>query len=195
MHRSWSPLVLAVAILAAAARPSAAAPLLFTLEPAATQVSLGFGATLHTVDGSLRATSGSIRFDPETGDAEGEIILDMTSTSTHNSRRDRKMHAKILESGRYPRAVYRVQRISGTFRSEGTNDLLLHGALEMHGTSRPLDLPASARVEGDRVTATGKVTIPYLEWGLRDPSFFVLRVSKQVQVTVRAVGTVSPAAP
>ena len=52
----------------------------------------------------------------------------------------------------------------------------------MHGVRKPAVLPAAVLVEGDRIRATGRLTVPYLEWGLQDPSFFLLRVAKEVRV-------------
>lgn len=173
------------------ALPLAAQMKTFELDPGKTTVEFTFGATLHTVRGSLRAERGMIRFDLATGAAEGTVVLDATSASTGNSRRDRKMHEKILESERFPDMVFSVERISGVMKEEGRNDIQLHGILEMHGTRRPIALPATALVDGDRVTATGALDIPYMEWGLADPSFFILRVAKEVHVEVKASGRLS----
>ena len=41
---------------------------------------------------------------------------------------------------------------------------------------------------GGRVVAETSFEIPFVAWGLRDPSFMVLRVAKVVSVTVRAEG-------
>ena len=171
--------------------PLAAETLTFELDPAATSVQLTFGATLHTVNGSLKAESGTVQVDSETGKASGWIVLDATSAETGNPRRDHKMHEKILESRRYPDIVFSVERISGALQRAGRSEVQLHGGLEMHGTSRPIALPATVLVEGDRVRATAYLTVPYLEWGLKDPSFFILRVAKEVRLVIKAAGRLS----
>ena len=168
--------------------PLAAEPLTFQLDPAATKVELSFNATLHSVEGLLHAKSGTLVLDPEAGTAQGRIVIDATSAATGNSQRDEKMHSKILESQRFPEIVFDVDRISGALHRTGRSEVLLQGMIEMHGVRRPADLPATVLVEGDQIRATGHLTIPYLEWGLKDPSFFVLRVAKEVQVDIQAAG-------
>lgn len=177
-----------LAVLWVLSPPLAAETLTFTLDPAATTIEFGFGATLHSVEGSLRVKEGKIDFDPETGQASGSIVIDATSARTGNSRRDAKMHEKILESSKYPEMIYTVERISGTLNRTGRSDIELHGTLDMHGVKRALDLVGAAKADGDRITAVGRVTIPYLEWGMTDPSVFILRVEKQVHVEVKASG-------
>lgn len=168
-----------------------AVPLTFELDPKATTVEFTFGATLHTVDGSLRAKQGTLRIESDTGAASGWIVLDATSAQTGNSRRDRKMHEKILESRRFPDVVFDVKRISGKINLTGRSELQVQGVLDFHGDRHSLSLPVVASSDGSRVTATGSLVIPYVDWGLRDPSFLLLRVEKDVRVTVKAVGRLS----
>jgi YceI-like domain len=71
----------------------------------------------------------------------------------------------------------------------------LHGTLQFHGLSHPCAVPARVTLDGDRVTATGELDVPYVDWGLRDPSFFVLRVAKEVKVELRVAGRLSGPVP
>lgn len=178
-------------LLAVPFLPAAAAPLTFELDPKATSVEITFGATLHTVKGSLRARQGTLRVDPGSGQISGWVVLDATSAQTGNARRDRKMHEKILESKRYPDILFDIQRLSGQLRPTGRSEIQLHGTLEMHGVRRPFALPAVLNSDGRTVTATGTVIVRYLEWGIADPSFFILRVAKEMRVTVKAAGHLS----
>ena len=181
----WFPLALLLAL------PLSAATFTFELDPAATKVDFTFGATLHTVDGSMRAREGRVRIDPDTHEASGRFVLDATSAQTGVSRRDRKMHEKILESQRYPDIVFEPQRFSGELNPVGRSQLELHGMLEMHGTKRPVDMTVVATSDGTQVKGSGMMIVPYLDWGLKDPSFFLLRVEKEVRVTIHAVGRLS----
>jgi polyisoprenoid-binding protein YceI len=162
------------------------------IDPAASGVRFTFGATLHTVEGRLAVESGSITLDPATREAAGSVVMDMTSASTGNERRDRKMHEKILQTAAHPKAVFTLERLEGTFNPTGASDLLMHGALDFHGAKHQMLIPARVNVEGDRLTGRCQVTIPYVEWGLMDPSFLLLRVAKTVDVVVEVEGRLQP---
>jgi polyisoprenoid-binding protein YceI len=189
MNRIWC----AAAMLSLALLPSTATAaddvLTLHLDPAASSLAFVLDATLHKVDGRLGPASGRIAFDPATGAASGEIVIDLTGAETGNGRRDHKMHEKVLETGRHPVAVYRVSRINvlGPLR-QGSNDVRLLGVLDLRGASHEVDVVAKAVLDGDRVTARGRLDVPYVDWGLHDPSFFVLRVAKQVQVDLVVAG-------
>lgn len=200
-------LILGLACLAPAASAASAQPeppsgtLTVVLDPDASSVTFTLGATLHTVEGSFRIEEGEITFDPATGEASGQVVVDATSGDTENDKRDRDMHAKVLESETYPEFVLIPTRIEGDFQASGSSEVTLHGSLRIHGGEHEIALPATVAVnpaEGSgaddgaggelRLEATGTFEVPYVEWGLEDPSKFLLRVSKSVEVTVRAVG-------
>lgn len=188
MLRTRIPLVwLAVALIALPA--SAGEMLVLHLDPEETSLDFILEATMHTVHGHLGSASGRIAFDPASTLASGELVIDLGGAETGVGRRDKKMHAKILETDRYPTAVFRVNRIDlPRSLQQGRNELQLHGELELRGTRHPVLLPAVAQLDGDRITATAWLDIPYIDWGLEDPSFFVLRVAKTVRVEIETAG-------
>ena len=158
----------------------------------ATEVSFDLGATLHTVHGSIPVVSGELRFDLERGTASGAVVLDARRAETGNDRRDRKMHETVLESATYPEIVFRPGTATGSLDAEGRGRLRVEGVVELHGGSHPIVLDATVERDGDRAVGTATFRVPYVDWGLRDPSAFVLRVDKEVVVQVRAVGRFRP---
>jgi polyisoprenoid-binding protein YceI len=186
--------LLATCGLALAGAAAGAESVTFELQPRETRIAFTLGATMHTVHGTLRARRGSVRFDPATGAASGEIALDAASAETGNASRDRDMHDKILESARYPEIVWRIDRVEGFPRGEARSArVTLAGNLAIHGASHPLTAPAEVAIGADRrTTARAAFKIPYVAWGMKDPSSFVLRVDKEVAVEVQAVGRLQP---
>jgi hypothetical protein len=49
----------------------------------------------------------------------------------------------------------------------------------------------NVHTEGDHFTATGEFTVPFVSWGMKDPSFMMFKVEKQVRVQLKLSGTVS----
>jgi polyisoprenoid-binding protein YceI len=192
LHRVLAALLLALAF----APPVAAERLALDLDPAHSSASVRFGATFHSVSGFLGPAHGRIAFDTRTGDADGDVVLAFDDARTGNSRRDSKMHHKILQTDLYPLATFHVERVNlPRPLHQGRNDLQLVGRLDFHGTTRPFALPASADLAGDRVTASAEVEVPYIAWGLADPSFLFLRVAKVVTVEITAAGALSGSVP
>jgi polyisoprenoid-binding protein YceI len=175
---------------------AAGAELALEIDPDRTSLAFVLDATMHTVRGTLGTPRGRIAFDPASGVADGEVVIDLRGAGSGNDRRDRKMHEKILETVSFPTSTYRVTRIDlPRPLRQGRNELQLHGQLRFHGVERSVAVPAIAVLEGDRVTATAWIEVPYVAWGLDDPSFFVLRVGKAVRVEIEAAGRVEGTLP
>jgi hypothetical protein len=45
-----------------------------------------------------------------------------------------------------------------------------------------------ADVNGNSVASSTGFTIPYVQWGMKNPSNFLLRVSDKVQMNIQTVG-------
>jgi hypothetical protein len=45
--------------------------------------------------------------------------------------------------------------------------------------------------DGDRLIATGHLSIPYVKWGLKDPSILFLTVAKKVELDIATAGHVT----
>jgi polyisoprenoid-binding protein YceI len=172
----------------------AAQELVLDLDPTQSEVNFTLPDVVHTVHGTFKLKSGSVRFDPATGKAAGEVIVDVASGDSGGRARDRRMHKDVLESDRYPDAVFAPDRFDGHLGPGGSADLQVHGMFKIHGTEHEVTFPMRIEMQGDRVTATTHFVVPYAKWGMKNPSTFLLRVSDKVQIEIRATGHTHPAA-
>ena len=160
------------------------------LDPAQTEIHWKLSG-LHPVHGTFKLKSGEFLFNPKTGTAEGEILVDATTGESGNAARDKRMQDEVLQSNRYPAIFYHPTEIKGPFKAgEGTQDLTAEGTFNIHGADHPLELPLKVQISTDTVTATTRFTVPYVEWGMKNPSRLLRRVSKQVEIEVSAKGTI-----
>lgn len=193
-----STAVAAVAALAVATLfaipPARAEERILELDPASTLVHFSVGATGHDVHGTFHVAAGNVRFDPTTGVAGGEIRVDALSGETGNGSRDKTLREDVLETGSFPLFVFTPEKLVGTLPESGEASLELRGTVQLHGASHPLALPARVRRDGDRVTLAADFPIPYVEWGLHNPSFLFLRVDDVVQVHLEGQGSLGPSA-
>ncbi len=116
---------------------------------------------------------------PETGKAAGEIVIDVASGESGSGSRDKRMQKEILESQKYPEAVFTPDRVQGQVGEH--SEVELHGMFKIHGGEHELTL--HVKVEGHQ--ASTHFSIPYVEWGMKNPSNFLLKVGKTVEVEVK----------
>jgi polyisoprenoid-binding protein YceI len=160
----------------------------FILDPAQTKVNFSVDSTLHTVHGDFRLKRGNIQFDDAAGTAGGELIVDSTSGESGSDGRDKKMHKDILESPKYSDIIFTPRHIKGTVAAEGKSNVEVEGLLTMHGKSNPITIPLEVQLRGGVGSAEGSFSVKYQEWGMKNPSTFILRVNNKVEIHVHAVG-------
>jgi polyisoprenoid-binding protein YceI len=171
--------------------PASADQIELALDPDATTVSFVLGATMHKVRGDFQLDRGRVVYDPATGAVSGEVVVDARSGDSGNEKRDRDMHRKVLESESYPTFVLRPRRLEGDLPAAGAGQLTLVGNMVIHGDEHAVEIPFSVSVDGAVVRISAEFEVPYVEWGLKDPSKFMLRVAKHVTVSVEAHGTIT----
>jgi polyisoprenoid-binding protein YceI len=174
---------------------SAAPKITVHLDPQKTEIHWTLHDVLHTVHGTFRLKGGIMTFNPSTGAAEGELLVDVTTGESGNSARDKKMQNEVLESGKYPQAFFHPVKVVGELKRGGTQIVSVDGTLNIHGADHPLTLQMTIQLNKSNATATTHFVIPYVAWGMKDESTFLLKVDKEVSVDVVAQGTVDGLSP
>ena len=176
------PLVCAALLVCSPVRAQQTA---LQIDPAQTKVEFMVGSTLHTVHGTFTLKRSTLRFDPATGNIEGEVAIDAASGETGNESRDKRMHQEILEAAKYPEIVFRPDRVEGKLASQGASQVKLHGTFVIHGAEHGITVPVDVQAVNGKYQAAAHFEVPYVQWGMKNPSTFILRVDKIIAVTVR----------
>lgn len=179
-----------VRVVAAIAIPAFASDYTLDLKPENTKIEWTLSDPLHTVHGTFTLTRGEIDFDPATGRASGQVIVDVTSGASGSDARDRKMHSTVLESAKYPEAIFTPSAIEGALAVPGASNIKVRGMLTIHGMAHEMTMDVRATSTADQMQAAITFDVPYVAWGMKNPSNFLLKVSKTVRVSIEATGPI-----
>ena len=161
------------------------------LDPGKTSIRFTLEGSLHTTHGTFALKRGTVRVEPATGQAEGSILVDASSGESGNGARDRRMTESIIEAQKYPDITFSPQHIDGHPHPDGDFQAKVTGILQLHGTDHQIVFDTQGHLSGQRLTMRFHLVIPYVEWGLKDPSILLFTVSKEVDVEVTAEGWVT----
>lgn len=174
-------------------KPSAATPahnIEIHFDPGSTQIHFKLGSLLRDIRGSFQFKGGALAIDPDSTLAQGELLVDATTGRTGNAAHDKQMQ-EVLESGRYPSIFFHAEHLRGEVpKSDGSSDVIADGTLNIHGADHPMQLKVHLVRVGNALSATTRFTVPYVEWGMKNPRGDFFHYSKTVQVDVNAKGTV-----
>jgi polyisoprenoid-binding protein YceI len=179
-------------VLAFAQRAVAAESLSGTLEldPAKTLVEFHLPGTLHTTHGKFKLVHGTIRADLATGEASGSVVVDARSGDTGIGARDNEMRESVLEAQRYPTITFEPRHVTGQLGKDGQLQGRLQGILTIHGAEHEIVVDVQGRLVGDNLVARTHFSVPYVEWGMEDPSVLFLTVAKKVDIDIATSGNV-----
>lgn len=166
--------------------------LVLSIDTAQSMVHWTLDSSLHTVHGTFRVKRGTLTVDPANGKATGEIVVDATSGESGNDSRDKKMHNEVLESSHYGEVSFHPDHVEGAIAAQGTSNVKIHGVFSLHGMDHEFTAPAQAVLDGQKWKGSATFDVPYVDWKLKNPSNFLLKVKHDVNVQIELSGTLQP---
>ena len=163
----------------------------YKIDPAASEVQFTVGASDGTVKGTFHVTSGEFTLDPATGAMTGAITVDAASGESGNKSRDKKMTNAQMKAQTYPTVTFAPTKFTGGVKDGGDSTGQVEGSFTLIGQAHPISVPMNVHMEASHFTATGTFVVPYVSWGMKDPSWFVMKVNKEVNVQLKLTGTVT----
>jgi polyisoprenoid-binding protein YceI len=103
--------------------------------------------------------------------------------------RDKRMQKEILESQKYPEAVFTPDRVDGRLAAQGPSEVDVHGRINIHGADHELTLHFKVVAESGQYAVSTHFTIPYVQWGMKNPSNFLLKVEDKVEMDVKVAAS------
>ena len=164
-----------------------------TVDPTASSVAFALTGTGHEVHGTFHVTSGTVQFDRNASKMSGSIVVSAASGDSGDRGRDKNMHTQVLDVEHYADVTFQPQSYQGSIAPSGDSTIQVSGSFTLHGTSHDITVPMQIHIDGTHLTAKGTFVVPYVKWGLKDPSVFILKVAKEVHIDLNLAGAISPA--
>ena len=180
-----------VALALIFARPTLAQHQTFTVNPDASEVKMKLNTTHEVVNGTFHIQSGSIEFDRKAQTISGSVIVAAGSGKTGNDSRDKKMNKDILKVDQYTTVSFVPKTYTGTIAPSGDSTIQVNGVFTLLGNPHDLTIPIRIHMDGSKATAKAQFVVPYVQWGLKNPSFLIWKAENDVALDLNLVGQVS----
>ncbi len=163
----------------------------FAVNPDASEVKMTLKTTHELVNGTFHIQSGSIGFDRGTPQMSGSVVVLAGSGNTGNGSRDKKMNKDILQVEQHATVSFEPKTYTGDLAPSGDSNLQVTGIFTLLGTPHEITIPIVVHLEGASATAKAHFVVPYVQWGLKNPSFMIWKADNDVAIDLNLVGTIS----
>ncbi len=137
------------------------------------------GNRANTAVGRTPTVSGSLTLDG-TSITAVDVTADLTDLKSDDDRRDGRLREQAIQTGQFPTATFHLTTpidLASTPADGSTFTANATGELTLHGVTKTVTLPIEARLSGDVVMVTGSLNIAFAEYGIEQPtSFLVLSI-------------------
>jgi hypothetical protein len=163
----------------------------FAVNPDASEVKMKLNTTHEVVNGTFHIQSGSISFDHTTSHISGIVIVAAGSGKTGNDSRDKKMNKNILKVDQFTTVSFAPKAHTGTIAPSGDSTIQVSGVFTLLGNPHDLTIPMQIHIDGSKATAKAQFVVPYVQWGLKNPSFLIWKAEDDVAIDLNLVGQVA----
>ncbi len=154
----------------------------FVANPDASDVKMTLKTTHEVVNGTFHIQSGSLEFDRSAAKMSGSVVVLAGSGKTANGSRDRKINKDILEVEQHATVSFEPKSYAGAIAPSGDSTIQVTGIFTLLGTTHEITIPILVHLEGASATAKAHIVVPYIQWGLKDPSFLFWKADKDVTI-------------
>jgi len=163
---------------------------IFAISPDASEVKMKLNTTHEVVNGTFHVQSGSIESDRSATKMSGVVVVAAGSGKTGNDSRDKKMNRDILKVDQYTTVSFAPKMYTGTIPVSGDATIQVSGVFTLLGAPHDLTIPMQLHVDGSKATAKAQFVVPYVQWGLKNPSFLIWKAENDVAIDLTLVGNI-----
>jgi len=163
----------------------------FVVNPDASEVKMTLKTTHELVNGTFHVQSGSIEFDRTTPRMTGSVVVLAGSGKTGNDSRDKKMNKDILQVEQHATVSFEPKSYAGTIATSGDSTIQVTGIFTLLGTPHEITIPMLVHLEGTTAAARAHFVVPYVQWGLKNPSFMIWKADNDVAIDLFLSGKLS----
>jgi polyisoprenoid-binding protein YceI len=160
----------------------------FVVNPDSSEVKITLNTTHEVVTGTFHVQSGSIEFDRSATKISGSVVIAAGSGKTGNDSRDKKMNKDILKADRYTAVSFAPKTYKGIIPISGDSTVQVSGMFTLLGTPHDLTIPMQIHIDGSRATVKAQFIVPYVQWGLKNPSFLIWKAENDVTIDLSLAG-------
>ena len=163
----------------------------FAVNAGASEVKMTLKTTHELVNGAFHLQSGSVEFDRSTPKMSGSVVVLAGSGKTGNGSRDKKMNKDILEVEQHATVSFEPKSYAGAIAPSGDSTIQVTGIFTLLGTPHEITIPILVHLESTTAEAKAHLVVPYIQWGLKDPSFLFWKADKDVALDLFLTGRLS----
>ena len=163
----------------------------FVVNPDGSAVRMMLKTNHELVNGTFHVQSGSIVFDCGAPEMSGSVTVLAGSGKTGNDSRDTKMYKDVLKVKQHATVSFAPKTYTGILAPSGESTIQVKGIFTLLGSPHEITVPMTVYLDGANSNAKAHIVLPYVQWGLKNPTFLMWKVDNHVAIDLFFAGRLS----